>query len=121
MHNFNLEKDFKLVAQPQRKLNPVMKEEVRKEVLKLFEARMIYVIFDSSWVSPVKVVPQKSGITVIKNDKNELIPIRIVTNWTMCIDYRFLNKAIRKDHFPLPFMDQMLEVSQSAFYCILDG
>jgi len=121
MHNFNLEKDFKLVAQPQRKLNPVMKEEVRKEVLKLFEARMIYVIFDSSWVSPVKVVPQKGGITVIKNDKNELIPIRILTSWTMCIDYRFLNKATRKDHFPLPFMDQMLEVSQSAFYCILDG
>jgi hypothetical protein len=48
-------------------------------------------------------------MTVIRNEKNELIPQRTVTSWWMCIDYRKLNKATRKDHFPLPFIDEMLE------------
>ena len=86
-----------------------MKEVVRKEVVKLLEARMIYPISDSQWVSPVQVVSKKSGMIVIKNEKNELIPTRTITGWRMCIDYKKLNKATRKDHFPLPFMDQMME------------
>ncbi|XP_052723860.1 uncharacterized protein LOC128193792 [Vigna angularis] len=122
MHRIFMEEDFKPVAQPQRRLNPVMKEEVRKEVLKLLEAGIIYPISDSTWVSPVQVVPKKGGMTVVCNDKNELIPTRTVTGWRMCIDYRKLNKATRKDHFPLPFMDQMLErLAGQAFYCFLDG
>jgi hypothetical protein len=108
IHKILMEEDFKPVAQPQRRLNPTMKEVVRKEVLKLFEAGMIYPISDSEWVSPVQMVPKKGGMTVIPNEKNELIPTRIVTGWRMCIDYRKLNQATRKDHFPLPFMDQML-------------
>jgi hypothetical protein len=100
----------------------LMKEVVRKEVVKLLEAGMIYPISDSAWVSPVQVVPKKGGMTVITNDKNELIPSRTVTGWRMCIDYRQLNKATRKDHFPLPFIDQMLErLSGQEFYCFLDG
>ena len=55
------------------------------------------------------LVPKKGGITVMKNEKNELIPTWNVTGWRMCINYRRLNQATRKDHFPLPFMDQMLE------------
>ena len=99
-----------------------MKEEVRKEVLKLLEARLIYPISDNSWVSPIQVVPQKGGMTVVKNDRNELIPTRIVTGWQMCIDYRKLNEATRKDHYLLPFMDQMLErLAGQSFYCFLDG
>ncbi|WJX18782.1 hypothetical protein P8452_08546 [Trifolium repens] len=122
MHNIMMEDDYKPVAQPQRRLNPTMKEVVRKEVVKLLEAGMIYPISDSAWVSPVQVVPKKGGMTVITNDKNELIPSRTVTGWRMCIDYRRLNKATRKDHFPLPFMDQMLErLSGQEFYCFLDG
>jgi len=122
MHKINLETNFKPVRQPRRRLNPIMKEEVRKEVLKLLEAGLIYPISDSSWVSPVQVVPKIGGMTVVKNDRNELIPTRTVTGWRMCIDYRKLNEATRKDHYPLPFMDQMLErlVGQS-FYCFLDG
>jgi len=91
-------------------------------MLKLLEAGLIYPILDSSWVSLVQVVPKKGGMTVVKNDRDELIPIRTVTEWRMCIDYRKLNEATRKDHYPLPFMDQMLErlVGQS-FYCFLDG
>ncbi|XP_058763785.1 uncharacterized protein LOC131637214 [Vicia villosa] len=122
MHKIMLEEEFKLVAQPQRRLNPTMKEVVRKEVVKLLEAGMIYPILDSAWVSPVQVVPKKGGMTVISNEKNELIPTRTVTGWRMCIDHRRLNKATRKDHFPLPFMDQMLErLSGKNYYCFLDG
>jgi len=99
-----------------------MKEEVQKEVLKLLETRMIYAISNSSWVSPVQVVLKKGQIAVIKNDKNELISKRTVTGWRMCIDYHLLRKATRKNHFPLPFMDQMLEkLVGQAFYFFLDG
>nr|GFD09520.1 DNA-directed DNA polymerase [Tanacetum cinerariifolium] len=74
-----------------------------------FDAGLIYPISDSPWVSPIHCVPKKGGMTVIKNDENELVPTRLVTGWRVCTDYRKLNKATRKDHFPLPFMDQMLE------------
>ncbi|XP_057739976.1 uncharacterized protein LOC130957099 [Arachis stenosperma] len=109
MHKILLEEDSRLVVQPQRRLNPTMKKVVQKEVMKLWNAGIIYPISDSSWVSPVQMVPKKGGITVIVNEKNELIPTRTVTEWMMCIDYRRLNDAIRKDHFPLPFIDKMLE------------
>ncbi|GJV06044.1 reverse transcriptase domain-containing protein [Tanacetum coccineum] len=83
---------------------------------------MIYPISDSPWVSPVHCVPKKGGIIVVANEDNELIPTRLVTGWRVCIDYRKLNEATRKDHFPLPFMDQMLErLSGNEFYCFLDG
>nr|GEV73101.1 reverse transcriptase domain-containing protein [Tanacetum cinerariifolium] len=61
-------------------------------------------------------------MTVIKNDENELVPTRLVTGWRVCIDYKKLNEATRKDHFPLPFMDQMLErLAGNDYYCFLDG
>ncbi|XP_057741309.1 uncharacterized protein LOC130959863 [Arachis stenosperma] len=99
-----------------------MKEVVQKEVMKLWQGGVIYLISDSTWVSPVHVMPKKGGITVVPNEKNELIPTRTVTGWRMCIDYQKLNEATRKDHFPLPFMDQMWErLVGHAYYCFLDG
>nr|GFB28802.1 reverse transcriptase domain-containing protein [Tanacetum cinerariifolium] len=65
---------------------------------------------------------KKGGMTVIKNDKNELVPTRLVTGWRVYIDYWKLNEATKKDHFPLPFMDQMLErLAGNEYYCFLDG
>ena len=105
MHKILLNDNTKNFIEHQMRLNPVMKEVVRKEVVKWLNAGFIYAISDSSWVSPVHVVPKKGGFIVIKNEKNELIPTRTVTGWRVCIDYRKLNTAIRKDHFPLPFID----------------
>jgi len=82
---------------------------VKAEILKLLDAGVIYPITDSKWVVPIHVVPKKTGITLVKNKNDELIPTRISSGWRMCVDYKKLNLATCKDHFPLPFMDQMLE------------
>ena len=88
-----------------------MQEVVRIEVLKLLQAGITYPISDSTWVSPTQVVPKKSGVTTAKN----------ATGWRVCIDYRRLNAVTSKDHFPLPFIDQLLErVSGHPLYCFLD-
>nr|GEY32176.1 reverse transcriptase domain-containing protein [Tanacetum cinerariifolium] len=98
--------------------------EMERDIL-ILEAllnRLIYPISDSPWVSPVHCVPKKGGMTVIKNDENELVPTRLVTSWRVCIDYMMLNEATGKDYFPLPFMDQMLErLTGNEYYCFLDG
>ena len=121
-HKIKLEKDAKPVHDHQRRLNPKTKEVVRKEILKLLGAGIIYPVADSQWVSHVHCVPKKGGITVVPSDKNELIPQIIVTGYRMVIDYIKLNKATRKYHYPLPFIDQMLErLSKHTHFCFLDG
>ncbi|CAN6720896.1 unnamed protein product [Malus baccata var. baccata] len=109
MHRILLEEGAKPTREAQRRLNPPMMEVVKKEIIKLLDCGVIYPISDSRWVSPVQCVPKKSGVTVVKNAENELVPTRIQTGWRVCIDYRKLNATTRKDHFPLPFIDQMLE------------
>nr|GEU49046.1 reverse transcriptase domain-containing protein [Tanacetum cinerariifolium] len=98
-HKIVLEDDYSTKMQSQRRVNPKIHD-----------------------VSPVHCVPKKGGMTVIKNDENELVPTRLVTGWRVCTDYRKLIEATRKDHFPLPFMDQMLErLAGNEYYCFLDG
>ncbi|RDY14301.1 Retrovirus-related Pol polyprotein from transposon 17.6, partial [Mucuna pruriens] len=85
-----------------RRLNPTILDVVKKEVTKLLAASIIYPISDSQWVSPVQVVPKMSRMTVMENQQDEL--------------------ATRKDHFPLPFIDQVLEkLAGKSHYCFLDG
>nr|CAN63866.1 hypothetical protein VITISV_009558 [Vitis vinifera] len=92
-HHIYMEEEAKLIRQPQRRLNPHLQEVVPAEVLKLLQAGIIYPISDSPWVSPTQVVPKKK-----------------------------LNVVTKKDHFSLPFIDQVLErVSGHPFYCFLDG
>ncbi|KAM1543674.1 hypothetical protein ACFX1Z_013308 [Malus domestica] len=122
MHRILLNEGSKTSREAQCRLNPPMMEVVKKEIIKLLDCGMIYPISNSRWVSPVQCVPKKSGVTVVTNAENELVPTRIQTGWRVCIDYRKLNATTRKDHFPLPFIDQMLErLSGYAFYCFLDG
>ncbi|KAD5961340.1 hypothetical protein E3N88_12813 [Mikania micrantha] len=122
MHKIITDEKIKPSRETQRRLNPNMREVVKKEVLKWLDAGIIYPISDSTWVSPTQTVPKKAGIQVVKDDKGEEIATRPVTGWRICIDYRKLNAATSKDHFPLPFIDQIVEkLAGQKFYCFLDG
>nr|GEU48236.1 reverse transcriptase domain-containing protein [Tanacetum cinerariifolium] len=121
-HKILIEDDYKPAIQSQRRVNPKIHDVIKKEDIKLLNTGMIYPISDSPWVSPIHCVPKKGGMTVVANENNKLIPTRLVTDWRVCIDYKKLNYATRKDHFLLPFMDQMLErLAGNEFYCFLDG
>ncbi|XP_013639554.1 PREDICTED: uncharacterized protein LOC106344790 [Brassica oleracea var. oleracea] len=121
-HRIHLENVSMSSIEHQSRLNPNLKEVIKKEIIKLLDADVIYPISDSNWVSPVHVVPKKGGITVVRNENDELIPTRTVIGHRMCIDYRKLNSTSRKDHFPLPFIEQMLErLAKHPYYCFLDG
>ncbi|CAN6711842.1 unnamed protein product [Malus baccata var. baccata] len=122
MHHIFLEEGANPTREAQRRLNPPMMEVVKKEIIKILDCGVIYPISDSRWVSPIQCVAKKSGVTIVANADNELVPTRIQTGWRVCIDYRKLNATTRKNHFPLPFLDQMLErLASHSFYCFLDG
>ncbi|KAJ0586747.1 putative nucleotidyltransferase, Ribonuclease H [Helianthus annuus] len=122
MHRIITEEGAKPARDAQRRLNPNMRDVVKKEVLKWLDAGIIYPISDSTWVSPTQTVPKKAGIQVVKGEDGEQIATRPVTGWRICIDYRKLNAATSKDHFPLPFIDQIVEkLAGQKFYCFLDG
>nr|GEV60457.1 reverse transcriptase domain-containing protein [Tanacetum cinerariifolium] len=121
-HKILIEDDFEPAIQHQRRVNPKIYHVIKKEVLKLLDARLIYLISDSPCVSPVHCVSKKGGFNVVENEESELNLTQFVMGWRVCIDYRKLNEATRKDHFPLPFMDQMLErLVGNEYYCFLDG
>ena len=122
MHKIYLEEGAKPSRERQRKLNPMMMEVVKKEIIKLLDFGIIFPISDSEWVSPVQCVPKKSCMTVVKNENDDLIATRIINAWRVCMDYRRLNKETRKDHFPLPFLDQLLDrIAGHFFFYFLDG
>ena len=87
MHQILLDDGHKPSVEAQRRLNPTMKEVVRKKILKWLDAGVIYPISDKSWLSPVLVVPKKGGTTVIKTENNALLPSRTMTRWRICINY----------------------------------
>ena len=121
-HRIFLEEDSRPSREAQRRLNPKVWDAVKDEILKWLNAGIIYPISDNPWVSPVHVVPKKAGITVMTNDKGEELQTRLPTKWRVCIDYQNLNAVTKKDHFPLPFIDQILDkLSGQGFYCFLDG
>lgn len=86
-----------------------MQEVVRKENIKWLDVSVIYPIADTKWVCPVQCVPKKGGITMVLNEKNELIPMRSVIEWRVYMNYKKRNSWLEKDHFPIPFIDQMLD------------
>ncbi|XP_027174759.1 uncharacterized protein LOC113774419 [Coffea eugenioides] len=121
MHRIRIEEDAKPVRQPQRRLNPMMMEVVKSEILKLLDMGIIFAISDSQWVSPVQVVPKKARITVETNHEGELVPIRKPTGWRQCIDYCKLNAVTKKNYYLLPFIDQMIErLACRTYYYFLD-
>eukprot|EP00253_Pinus_taeda_P035700 PITA_35700 len=103
-HRIYIKEGSRPVFQPQRRMNPNLREIVKEELQKLLNAGFIYPISDSEWVSPLVIVPKKNG------------------KWRVCVDYRALNKATQKDHFPLPFIDQVLDsLAGKKFFSFLDG
>jgi hypothetical protein len=103
-HHIYIKEECRPIFQPQRRMNPNIKEIVKEELQKLLNAGFIYPILDSEWFSPLVIVPKKNG------------------KWSVCVNYRALNKAMHKDHFPLPFIDQVLDnLSGNFFFSFLDG
>ena len=82
-----------------------MQEVVKKEIIKLSDVGIIYPIAYSSWVCPVQCVPKNKGMTIVPNERNELVPMRLVTWWRVCMYYQKLNAWTEKDHFPMPSID----------------
>jgi hypothetical protein len=117
-----MEDKCKPIVDHQRRLTHAMREVVKKKVIQLLDDGIIYPVPHGEWVSSVHCVLKKVGLTMVRNEKNELIMQRTMTGWRMCIDYRNLNKAMMKDHFPLPFIHEMLErLANHAYFCFLDG
>ncbi len=103
-HHIYIKEDCKPVRQPQRRMNPALKDIVKKELQKFLDGGFTYHISNSEWVSPLVLVPKKNG------------------KWRIYVDYRELNKATKKDHFPLPFIDQVLDgLAGKKFFSFLDG
>ncbi|XP_076954627.1 uncharacterized protein LOC143629164 [Bidens hawaiensis] len=109
MHKIITDPEAKPAHDAQRRLNPNMREVVKKEVLKWLVVGFIFPISDSTWVSPTQTVLKKSGIQITRNERGEEIATRPVTGWRICVDYRKSNSATYKDHFPLSFIDQIIE------------
>jgi len=101
-HHIYIEKDARPVRQPQRRLNPHLQEIVKAKLQKLIDVNFIYPISDSKWVSPLVLVPKKNG------------------KWRICVDYRELNRATKKYHFPLPFK-VLNTLAGKKFFSFLDG
>ena len=120
-HRIFLEDESRPVMEAQRPLNPRVWEAVKEEILKWLNAEIIYLISDSQWVSLVHAVPKKAGVTVTTNEKGEEIQTRLPMKWRVCIDYQKLNSTTKKDHFPLSFIDQILDwLAWSNYFCFLD-
>ena len=103
-HHIYIKEDCKPVRKPQRRMNLALKDIVKEELQKLLDVGFIYPISDSEWVSPLVLVPKKNG------------------KWRICVDYRELNKATKKDHFPLPLIDQVLDgLAGKKLFSFLDG
>ena len=105
----------------QRRINPHILEVLKNKILKWLKGDVMYAISDSSWMSPVHKVPKKIRIKIEKNEQGEVVPTRLAASWRVCIDYRKLNLVTQKDHYPLPFIDQILEKLSGQEFFFLDG
>ena len=113
---------MRLVREAQRRLNSRVWEAVKEEILKWLNAEIIYPISNSQWVSQVHLIPKKAEVMVTTNEKGEEIQTHLPMKWRVCIDYRKLNSTTKKDHFPLPFIDQILDrLAESNYFYFLDG
>nr|GEZ34420.1 reverse transcriptase domain-containing protein [Tanacetum cinerariifolium] len=115
-HKILMEEDYKPAVQHQRRVNPKIHDVIKKEVEKLLDARLIYPVSDSPWVSPVHCVPKKGGFTVVENEANELIPTRLVIGWRVCIDYRAVLGQRHEKHFkPIHYASKTMNDAETNY------
>jgi hypothetical protein len=104
MHHIYTNDQIRPVRQPQRRMNPSLKDIVKEELQKLLQASFIYPISDSKWVSPLVIIPKKNG------------------KWRICVEFQELNKDAYRDYFPFPIIDQVLDtLSGKRYFSFLDG
>ncbi|TYK02919.1 hypothetical protein E5676_scaffold755G00210 [Cucumis melo var. makuwa] len=116
MHRIVLEDGAKDVVQAQRRLDQTLKEVVMKEMFKLNDASIIYMVPNSTWVSPIHVVSKKTRMTMTKNDKGEMVPTGVQNKWRMCIDYRKLNEVYDEQlNIFSDFVENCIEVFMDDF------
>ena len=95
---------------------------VRKEIICLLDAGVIYSILDCKWASPIHCIPKKGGVSLVTNENNDLVPTRAVIGYGMCVDFRKLNKWTKKDHYSLPFINEILQrLANNSYFCYLEG
>ena len=105
IHHIYMDPTIPPMRQPQRRMNPSLKDIVKEELQKLLNPGFIYPISDSKWVSPLVVVSKK-----------------VTGKWCICVHFRELNKATLKDYFPFPFIDQVLDtLSGKKYFSFHDG
>jgi len=103
-HHIYIKEDYKPVRQPQKWMNIALKDIVKEEMQKMLDARFFYSISDSEWVSPFVLLPKKNG------------------KWRICVNYQELKRSTKKDHFPLAFIDQVLDgLAGKKFFSLLYG
>ena len=121
MHRILLEDGNKPSVEAQRRLNPIIKEVVKKRGIEVVRCRSDLPYLRQFVGKPSTGCPKKGGTIVIRTENNALLPFRTVTRWIIFIDHWKLNMATRKDNFPLPFLDQMLDrLAGHEYYCFLD-
>jgi hypothetical protein len=121
-HKIPMVEDFKHFVDTQKRLNPRMRDDIRKEVIRLLDAGAICPMSYSKWVSPTHCVPKQGSLIIIQNNKDEVIHFRTITGYKMCIDFMKLNKDTIKTHKPLPFIERILErLTNNCYFCFLDG
>jgi len=104
IHHIYTNDKIRHVRQPQRMMNPTLKDILKEELQKLLNVNFIYPISDSKWVSPLVIIPTKNG------------------KWSIYVDFREINKDTFRDYFPLPFIDQVLDtLSRKKYFSFLDG
>nr|GEW44701.1 DNA-directed DNA polymerase [Tanacetum cinerariifolium] len=114
-HKILIEDDLKPVIQPQRRLNLKVHDVVKDEILKLLDFGLIYSISDSSWVSPIHVVPKKRGMMVVLNDNNKLIPSRTVTRWRVRMPFGLYNTLATFQRCMMAIFHDMVEDFMEVF------
>ena len=114
--------DQNQTVEHQRRLNQPMKDVLKKEIIKWLDTTVIYPFADRSCICPFYCESKMEGMTIVPNERNNIIPIILVTWWRVCMDWQNMNAWTEKDHLLMPLMDQLLHrLVGKGWWCFLNG